>query len=149
MRILGLDFGDRTVGVSVSDPFGWTAQGLEVIRRKDEPALKETIKRLSEIIKEYEVTLIVLGYPKNMNNSEGARCEKTLVFKAKLERAFKVPIVLWDERLSTVAANRSLMEADLSRAKRATVIDKQAAIFILQGYLDSIANKNNNEEEVK
>lgn len=149
MRILGLDFGDRTVGVSVSDPFGWTAQGLEVIRRKDEPALKETIKRLSEIIKEYEVTLIVLGYPKNMNNSEGARCEKTLVFKAKLERAFKVPIVLWDERLSTVAANRSLMEADLSRAKRATVIDKQAAIFILQGYLDSIANKNNNEKEVK
>lgn len=150
MRILGLDFGDKTLGVAVSDPFGWTAQGLEVIRRQDEQALKPTIKRLCEIIEQYEVSLIVLGYPKNMNNSEGSRCDKTLAFKARLERSVKVPIVLRDERLSTVAASRSLLEADLSRAKRASVIDKQAAIFILQGYLDSVANKNNDEEkEVK
>lgn len=137
MRILGLDFGQKTIGAAVSDPFGWTAQGLEIIRRKEENNLKQSIERIGEIIKEYQVETIVLGYPKNMNNTEGERCEKTELFKKRLEKEFKLPVVLWDERLSTVAAERGLLEADLSRAKRKKVIDKMAAVFILQGYLDS------------
>lgn len=137
MRILGLDFGEKTIGVAVSDPFGWTAQGVEIIRRDNENTLKPSIARIGEIIKEYGVEKIVLGYPKNMNNTLGPRVEKTEAFKLKLERNFKLPIILWDERLSTVAAERGLLEADLSRAKRKQVIDKMAAVFILQGYLDS------------
>lgn len=138
MRILGLDFGEKTIGVAVSDPLGWTAQGVEIIRRDREEALKPSIARIGEIIKEYGVEKIVLGYPKNMNNTLGPRIEKTEAFKLKLERNFKkMPIILWDERLSTVAAERSLLEADLSREKRKQVIDKMAAVFILQGYLDS------------
>lgn len=137
MRILGLDFGSKTIGVAVSDPFGWTAQGLEIIRREDENNLKKSIARIQEICKEYSVETIVLGYPKNMNNTLGERVEKTEAFKKRLEREIKLPIELWDERLSTVAAERSLLEADISRAKRKKVIDKQAAVFILQGYLDS------------
>lgn len=138
MRILGLDFGEKTIGVAVSDPLGWTAQGVEIIRRDREEALKPSIARIGEIIKEYGVEKIVLGYPKNMNNTLGPRIEKTEAFKLKLERNFKkMPIILWDERLSTVGAERSLLEADLSREKRKQVIDKMAAVFILQGYLDS------------
>lgn len=139
MRILGLDFGAKTIGVAVSDPFGWTAQGVEIIRRENENTLKPSVARIGEIIKEYEIEKIVLGYPKNMNNTLGPRAEKTEAFKLKLERNFKLPVILWDERLSTVAAQRGLIEADLSRAKRKQVIDKMAAVFILQGYLDSIA----------
>ena len=137
MRILALDFGEKTIGVAVSDPFGWTAQGLEIIKRKQEENLKESIARLGEIIKEYSVEKIVLGYPKNMNNTIGERCEKTEAFKKRLEKSFNLPIILWDERLSTMGAERSLLEADLSRKKRKNVIDKMAAVFILQGFLDS------------
>ncbi|MBR1736484.1 MAG: Holliday junction resolvase RuvX [Firmicutes bacterium] len=142
MRILGLDFGEKTVGVAVSDPFGWTAQGIEIIRREDENNLKKSINRIGELIKEYEIEKIVLGYPKNMNNTEGERVEKTNNFKKRLEKNFKKEVILWDERLSTVAAERGLLEADVSREKRKKVIDKMAAVFILQGYLDSIAKKN-------
>lgn len=141
MRILGLDFGSKTIGVAVCDPFGWTAQGLEIIRREDENNLKKSIARISELCKEYSVESIVLGLPKNMNNTEGERVEKTLAFKKRLEKELKLSVELWDERLSTVAAERSLLEADLSRAKRKKVIDKMAAMYILQGYLDSKPKK--------
>jgi putative Holliday junction resolvase len=136
MRILGLDYGDRTVGVAVSDLMGWTAQGVEVIRRKDENHLKPTIERLKEIIEEYKVEQIVVGLPKNMNNTLGERAEKTMRFKEKLELTFGISVVLWDERMSTMFAERTLIEGDVSRKKRKKVIDKMAAIFILQGYLD-------------
>lgn len=141
MRILGLDFGSKTIGVAVCDPFGWTAQGLEIIRREEENNLKKSIVRISELCREYAVESIVLGLPKNMNNTEGERVEKTLAFKKRLEKELKLPVELWDERLSTVAAERSLLEADLSRAKRKKVIDKMAAMYILQGYLDSKPKK--------
>lgn len=137
MRVLGLDFGQKTIGVAVSDPFGWTAQGLEIIRRQQETNLKDSIARIGELIKKYEIEKIVLGYPKNMNNTVGERGEKTESFKKKLEKAFSIPVILWDERLSTVGAERTLLEADLSRKKRKNVIDKMAAVFILQGFLDS------------
>ena len=136
MRIIGLDYGDKTIGVAVSDPFGWTAQGLEIIRRDNPNEYKKSLKRLEEIIKQYEVEKIVLGYPKNMDNSEGLRCEKTKEFKKRLEKRFNIPIILYDERMSTVAAQRTLIEANLSRAKRKEVIDKMAAVHILQGFLD-------------
>lgn len=141
MRILGLDYGDKTIGVAVSDPFGWTAQGLEIIRRKEEGAYKKSVARIGELIEEYGVTTIVLGYPKNMDNSEGSRCEKTKAFQEKLQEYCDVPIVLWDERMSTIAANRSLLEGNLGASKRKMVIDKMAAVFILQGYLDYKANE--------
>ena len=124
MRIMGLDFGSVTVGVAISDGLLLTAQGIEVIRRKEENKLRRTLARIEELIKEYEVTKIVLGLPKNMDNSEGER--------AILSRE------LWDERLTTVAAHNAMLEADLSRAKREKVVDKVAATFILQGYLDSL-----------
>ncbi|HAG04259.1 MAG TPA: Holliday junction resolvase RuvX [Lachnospiraceae bacterium] len=137
MRIIGLDFGSKTVGVAVSDPFGWTAQGLEIIRREDENNLKKTIARIKELCKEYSAEYILLGLPKNMNNTAGERVEKTLLFKKRLLKEVKLPVILWDERLSTVGAERVLLSADISRAKRKKVIDKQAAVFILQGFLDS------------
>lgn len=136
MRILGLDFGQKTIGVAISDPFGWTAQGIEIIRRDKEESINKSVERIGEIIKQYNVEKIVLGYPKNMNNTIGERGEKTEAFKKKLEKTFNIQIILWDERLSTVGAERSLLEADLSRKKRKNVIDKMAAVFILQGYLD-------------
>lgn len=138
MRILGLDFGDKTIGVSISDPFGWTAQGLEVIRRQDEKEYRASTARIQELVSEYGVTEIVLGYPKNMDNSEGPRCEKTKAYRDRLLACLPgINIVLWDERLSTVAAARTLLEGDVSRAKRKKVIDKMAAVHILQGYLNS------------
>lgn len=137
MRILGLDYGDKTIGVAVSDPFGWTAQGVEIIRRTNENEYKKSLARLAELIAQYEVEKIVLGFPKNMDNTEGPRCEKTRAFKERLERRFQnIPVILWDERMSTIAAERSLLEADMSRAKRKNVIDKMAAVHILQGFLD-------------
>lgn len=140
MRTLGLDFGQKTIGVAVSDPFGWTAQGVEIIRRDKEESVNKSILRIGEIIKQYDVLKIVLGYPKNMNNTVGERGQKTEDFKKKLEKSFpNIEIVLWDERLSTVGAERSLLEADLSRKKRKDVIDKMAAVFILQGYLDCVS----------
>lgn len=137
MRILGLDFGEKTIGVAVCDPFGWTAQGVEIIRRKEEDNLVASVARIKELCAEYAIEFIVLGYPKNMNNTEGPRAEKTQKFKKRLERELGLDVELWDERLSTVGAERSLLEADLSRGKRKNVIDKMAAVFILQGYLDS------------
>ncbi len=137
MRILGLDYGDKTIGVAVSDPFGWTAQGVEIIKRTNENEYKKSLARLAELIAQYEVEKIVLGFPKNMDNTEGPRCEKTRAFKERLERRFQnIPVILWDERMSTIAAERSLLEADMSRAKRKNVIDKMAAVHILQGFLD-------------
>jgi len=139
LRILGLDYGDKTVGVAISDPFGWTAQGVEIIRRNNENEYKQSLGRLAQIIEEYGVEKIVLGFPKNMDNSEGPRCEKTRAYKERLEKRFPaIPVILWDERLSTVAADRSLMEASVSAAKRKQVIDKMAAVHILQGYLNSV-----------
>lgn len=137
MRLLGLDYGDRTIGVAVSDSLGLIAQAVEVIRRKDEISINKSIKRLAELIEQYDVSGMVLGYPRNMDNTEGERCEKTQIFKKKLEKHFpNIDIILWDERMSTLGAQRSLIEANLSEQKRAKIIDKMAAVFILQGYLD-------------
>lgn len=137
VRVMGLDFGSKTVGVAISDPFGWTAQGIETINRQDENNLVSTISRLAEHIKSYSVESIVLGLPKNMNNTEGERVEKTLVFKRRLEREFDIPVFAWDERLSTLGAGRVLDEANIKKRNQKKVIDKMAAVFILQGYLDA------------
>ncbi len=136
MRILGLDYGSKTIGVAVCDPFGWTAQGIETIERKEENNLVASIARLGEIIDQYKVEKIVLGLPKNMNNTEGERVEKTKQFQNRLIREFDLEVILWDERLSTMGASRALTEADMSAKKQKKVIDKMAAVFILQGYLD-------------
>ncbi|MEA4815816.1 MAG: Holliday junction resolvase RuvX [Lachnospiraceae bacterium] len=137
MRILGLDFGDKTIGVAISDPFLMIAQALETIERKNENEFKIPMKRLAEIVEEYDVSEIVLGMPKNMNNTEGDRCKKTLLFKERLERRFpKIKVILWDERLSTVAAEKSLISVGMRRENRKKIIDKMAAHYILQGYLD-------------
>lgn len=144
MRILGLDFGSRTTGVAVSDPLGITAQGVETITRKDENKLRQTCARIEELIREYEIETIVLGYPKNMNNTEGERVEKTLAFKEMLERRTGLPVVLWDERLTTAAAEQILIESGVRRENRKSVIDKIAAALILQGYLDRIGKEEPN-----
>lgn len=136
MRVLGLDFGSRTVGVAVSDALLLTAQGVETIERKEENKLRKTCARIEELVKEYEVTTIVLGLPKNMNNTEGERVEKTKEFGTMLERRTGLPVVYWDERLTTVAAEQVLMESGVRRENRKAVIDKVAACLILQGYLD-------------
>ena len=138
MRIIGLDYGSKTVGVAVSDPLLLTAQGVEIIRRERETKLRQTLARIEELIKEYEADTIVLGYPKNMNNTEGTRCEKTQEFKEMLERRTGLPVVLWDERLTTVMADQTMMEEGIRREDRKQYVDKLAAVFILQGYLDSI-----------
>ena len=137
MRILGLDYGTKTTGVAVSDPMGWTAQGLEIIRRQEDEQIKATVNRIAQLCEAYKVEKIVLGLPKNMNNTLGERGEKTLLFKEKLEARLKLPVETWDERLSTVAAESVLLEADMSRKKRKNVIDKLAATIILQNYLDA------------
>lgn len=143
MRILGLDFGSKTVGVAVSDELLWTAQGVEIVRRQSPGKLRQTLARIEEIIKEYHVEKIVLGYPKNMNNSEGDRCEKTKEFQAMLERRTGLEVVLWDERLTTVAADRTMMESGIRREHRKEYVDEIAAIFILQGYLDYLSMHKN------
>ncbi|MGY3742608.1 Holliday junction resolvase RuvX [Leuconostoc inhae] len=137
MRILGLDVGSRTVGVSVSDPMGWTAQGVEIIRiNEDEKEFG--LKRLGEIIKEKQAKGVVVGLPKNMNNSEGPRAEAARDYAKMVEENFELPTDFQDERLTTVQAERMLIEeADVSRKKRKQVIDKIAAEFILQNYLDA------------
>ena len=139
MRVLGLDYGSKTVGVAVSDPLGYTAQGIEIIRRKSENKLRQTLARIEELISEYQVEKIVLGLPKNMNNTMGDRAVKSLVFKDMLERRTGLPVIMWDERLTTVAAQRVLIEAKVRRENRKEYVDELAAIFILQGYLDSLA----------
>ena len=138
MRVLCLDLGEKTIGVAVSDPMGWTAQAVEVIHRNGN--LKSEIGRLQELIKEYGVELILLGLPKNMNGTVRDQGQKAMAYAAKIEERLGIPVKLWDERLSTVAAGRALLEADMSRAKRKKVIDKVAAAVILQGYLDSRTN---------
>lgn len=137
MRIMGLDYGSVTCGVAISDQLLITAQGIEVIRRKQENKLRQTLARIEELIKEYEVEEIVLGYPKNMNNSEGDRAKKSLEFAQMLKRRTGLNVIMWDERLTTVAAHNALIEGNVRRDKRARVVDKIAAVFILQGYLDS------------
>lgn len=137
MRVMGLDFGSKTVGVAISDPLSITAQGIEIIRRTSENKLRQTLARIEELIKEYEVELIVLGFPKNMNNTIGERAEKSLEFKEMLEKRTGLEVVMWDERLTTVEANRTLIEGNVRREDRSKYVDKLAAIFILQGYLDS------------
>ena len=135
-RYLGLDIGDRTIGIAVSDPLGLTAQGVETIRRKN---LEKDLARLGELMEQYETRSLVSGYPKNMNGTEGDRCEVVKAFLEKVKKQYPdVEIALWDERLSTVATTRALLEGDVSRKKRKKVIDKMAAVFILQGYLDRI-----------
>jgi len=137
IRIMGLDFGSKTVGVAISDPLGLTAQGIEIIRRESENKLRRTLERIEELIREYEVTSLVLGFPKNMNNTIGERAEKTLAFKEMLERRTGLTVTMWDERLTTVAANRALMEGGVRRENRKEYVDMIAAVYILQGYLDS------------
>ena len=143
MRILGLDFGSKTVGVAVSNGLLLTAQGVETIERKDENKLRKTCARIEELIAEYEITEIVLGLPKNMNNTEGERVEKTKAFGEMLERRTGLPVHYWDERLTTVAAEQILMESGVRRENRKAVIDKVAAGLILQGYLDCLKTKEN------
>ena len=142
MRILGLDYGSKTVGVAVSDPLGFTAQGVEIIRRKSENKMRQTLARIEELIAQYQVEENVLGLPKNMNNTLGDRAEKSLELKETLERRTGLPVVMWDERLTTVSANRVLMETGVRRENRKEHVDEIAAVFILQGYLDYLANKN-------
>ena len=140
MRILGLDFGSKTVGVAVSDPLGLTAQGVEIIRRKSENKQRQTLARIGQLIEQYQVEKIVLGFPKNMNNTIGERAEKSLEFGETLKRRTGLDVVMWDERLTTVEANRTLMEEGVRRENRREHVDELAAIFILQGYLDYLRN---------
>lgn len=135
---MGLDYGSKTVGVAISDPLGVTAQGIETIERKEENKLRQTLARIEALVKEYEVEKIVLGFPKNMNNTIGERAEKSLELKEKLERRIGVPVIMWDERLTTVEAERTLIESKVRRENRKKYVDKIAAVFILQGYLDSL-----------
>ena len=144
MRIMGLDFGSKTVGVAISDELLLTAQGIEIIRRKDENKLRKTLARIEELVKVYSVETIVLGYPKHMNNEQGDRCAKTEAFKEMLERRTGLPVILQDERMSTVSAERILMEGGVRRENRKEYVDKMAAAFILQTYMDRMNNKQEN-----
>lgn len=146
MRIMGLDYGSKTVGVAVSDPLGLTAQGIEIVRRKSENKLRQTLARIEEIAKEYGVEKIVLGFPKHMNNDIGERAEKSLEFKEMLERRTGLPVVMWDERLTTVEADRTMMETGIRRENRKEYVDMIAAVFILQGYLDYLSNHKESQE---
>ena len=139
MRILGLDYGSKTVGVAISDPLLVTAQGVEIIRRESENKLRRTLARIEEIISQYgDVEKIVLGYPKNMNNTVGDRAQKSEEFKKMLERRCGLPVVLWDERLTTVAADKAMMESGIRREDRHRYVDEIAAMLILQGYLEYV-----------
>lgn len=146
MRIMGLDYGSKTVGVAVSDALGLTAQGIEIVRRKSESKLRQTLARIEEIAKEYGVEKIVLGFPKHMNNDIGERAEKSLEFKEMLERRTGLPVVMWDERLTTVEADRTMMETGIRRENRKEYVDMIAAVFILQGYLDYLSNQQATQE---
>mgnify|MGYP004575895423 CR=1 FL=1 len=146
---MGLDYGSKTVGVAVSDPLGLTAQGIETVWRKQENKLRQTLARLEELIEEYQVERIVLGYPKNMNNTIGERAVKSLEFKEKLEMRTGLPVVMWDERLTTAEAERTLMETGVRRENRKQYLDQMAAVLILQGYLDrmNMMSKDENNGE--
>ena len=141
MRIMGLDYGSKTVGVAVSDALLLTAQAVETISRPQETKLRRTLARIEELCREYEIEKIKLGFPKNMNNTIGDRAEKSLEFAEMLKRRTGLPVVMWDERLTTVAAERTLMESGVRREHRKEHIDQIAAVFILQGYLDAESNR--------
>lgn len=134
MRVMGLDYGDRNIGVAISDAFQWTAQGITVVEKRRDGG---ELDRISELAKEHEVSEVVVGLPKNMNGSVGPRGEICIAFAEQIGQKLEIPVHLWDERLTTVAAERTLLEADVSRKKRKLVIDKMAATIILQNYLDS------------
>ncbi|MEH7124026.1 Holliday junction resolvase RuvX [Bacillus sp. JJ1532] len=136
MRTMGLDVGSKTVGIALSDALGWTAQGLETLKINEEKN-EFGFEQIGKIINENEVSKIVVGLPKNMNGTIGPRGEASQFYASELEKRFGLPVVLWDERLTTMAAERVLLEADVSRKKRKKVIDKMAAVMILQGYIDS------------
>lgn len=146
MRIMGLDLGSKTVGVAISDALLVTAQPIETITRPEENKLRKTLARIEELIVEYEVDRIVLGYPKNMNDSVGPRALFSEEFKDKLSRRTGLEVILWDERLTTVAADEVLIESGVRRENRKKYVDQIAAVFILQEYLDSIAGKEHTEE---
>ncbi len=136
-----MDYGSKTVGVAISDELLLTAQGVEIVRRKAPGKLRQTLARIEEIIAQYGgADRIVLGYPKNMNNTEGERCERTKEFADMLTKRTGLEVVLWDERLTTVAADNSMMEMGIRRENRKEYVDEIAAIFILQGYLDYLKN---------
>lgn len=137
MRALGLDVGTKTIGVAVSDALGWTAQGIETVKINEERQIFG-LDRIKELIDSYEIDKVIVGLPKNMNGSIGERGEACQRFAKLIEEEFNLPVILWDERLSTMAAERFLISADVSRKKRKLVIDKMAAVVILQNYLDSI-----------
>ena len=139
MRIIGLDYGTKTVGVAMSDPLGITAQAVETIERKEENKLRKTLARIETLAKEYEVEKFVVGLPKHMNNDIGERAEKAMEFAEMLKRRTGLEVIMWDERLSTVSAERTLMESGVRREDRKQYVDQIAAVFILQGYLDSIS----------
>ena len=138
MRIMGLDYGTKTVGVAVSDPLGITAQAVETVTRKDENKLRKTLARIESLAAEYGVEKFVIGFPKHMNTDIGERAEKALEFGEMLKRRTGIEIVMWDERLTTVEAERTLMESGVRRENRKQYVDQIAAVFILQGYLDSL-----------
>ncbi|MCI8829426.1 MAG: Holliday junction resolvase RuvX [Lachnospiraceae bacterium] len=146
-RIMGLDYGSKTVGVAISDELGITAQGVETITRSEEGKLRRTLARIAELSQEYRINRIILGYPKNMDNSAGARVKKTEEFADMVRRRTGLPVVFWDERLTTVSAERVLMESGVRREKRKAVIDKIAAVLILQNYLDSGRGKEQDTTE--
>ena len=141
MRILGLDYGSKTVGVAVSDPLGITAQGVETINRKQENKLRRTFARIQELVSEYDIETIVLGYPKNMDGSVGERGRKTEEFRDMLAGRTGLPVVLCDERLTTIEANEILIESGVRREDRKQVIDKIAAVLILRSYLESVQER--------
>lgn len=138
MRVLGLDYGSKTVGVAVCDPLGLTAQGLETITRQEENKLRRTLARIEALVEEYQIETIVLGYPKNMDDSIGERARKTEDFRDMLIRRTGLPVILWDERLTTIEANDILIQSGVRRENRKKVIDKIAAVLILQSWLDSV-----------
>ena len=147
MRVMGLDYGSKTVGVAVSDPLGLTAQGVETVWRKQENKLRQTLARIEELISEYQVERIVLGYPKNMHNTIGERALKSLEFKEKLDARTGLPVVMWDERLTTAEAERTLIETGVRRENRKQFLDQMAAVLILQGYLDLASMNMENDKE--
>ncbi len=146
MRIMGLDYGSKTVGVAVCDRLGLTAQALETIVRTEENKLRKTCQRIEALIKEYEIETIILGYPKNMDGTVGERAMKTQEFGEMLKRRTGLPVILWDERLTTVEADAILAESGVARSERKKVIDKIAAGIILQGYLDAVEAQQKKEQ---
>ncbi len=147
MRIIGLDYGSKTVGVAVSDPLMITAQGVEIIRRESENKLRKTYARIEELIKQYEADVIVVGLPKNMNNTEGARVEATRQFCTDIARRTGIEPVMWDERLTTVISDDAMIKAGIRRENRKEYVDMIAAQLILQNYLDYLAFKAASEDK--